>query len=227
MSGRTLLFLLTSLALLFSGCSSPDVLPSQLRAVPPAAAESIVTHYLSKYKADFQLEPRPQGGTQAIAEAYLRRYQPGPEPRVFQSSIVYDRRDRVLAELFDEGRRTWVPLARISPYLLDAVIATEDGSFFQNEGVDPRRLVGALVQNTQGDGVVAGASTITMQLARMLFLPPDERFSRSLDRKVNEVLLARRSHPPLLQGRDPRAVSQHGLFRPSCLWTRGGGADLF
>ncbi len=83
-----------------------------------------------------------------------------------------------------------MPLARVSPYLLDAVIATEDGSFFQNEGVDPRRLVGALVQNTQGAGVVAGASTITMQLARMLFLPPDERFSRSLDRKINEVLLA-------------------------------------
>ncbi len=227
MSGRTLLYLLTSLALLLSGCSSPDVLPSQLRTVPPAAAESIVTHYLSKYKAGFQLEPRPQGGTQAIAEAYLRRYQPGTEPRVFQSSIVYDRQDRVLAELFDEGRRTWVPLARISPYLLDAVIATEDGSFFQNEGVDPRRLVGALVQNTQGDGVVAGASTITMQLARMLFLPPDERFSRSLDRKINEVLLARRSHPPLLKGRDPRAVSEHGLFWPPCLWTRGGGAHLF
>jgi penicillin-binding protein 1C len=190
MSGRTLLFLLTALALLFSGCGSPDVLPSQLRAVPPAAAESIVTHYLSKYAADFQLDPRPQGGTRAIAEAYLQRYQPGPEPRVFQSSIVYDRQNRVLAELFDEGRRTWVPLARISPHLLDAVIATEDGSFFQNEGVDPRRLVGALVQNTQGEGVVAGASTITMQLARMIFLPPDERFSRSLDRKVNEVLLA-------------------------------------
>ncbi len=129
MSGRTVLFLLTALALLFSGCSSPDVLPSQLRAVPPAAAESIVTHYLAKYKAEFQLEPRPQGGTQAIGEAYLRRCQPGPEPRAFQSSIVYDRQDRILAELFDEGRRTWVPLARISPYLLDAVIATEDGSF--------------------------------------------------------------------------------------------------
>ncbi len=80
---NTCSFYLTALALLFSGCSSPDVLPSQLRGVPPAAAESIVTHYLSKYAADFQLEPRPQGGTRAIAEAYLQRYQPGPEPRVF------------------------------------------------------------------------------------------------------------------------------------------------
>ena len=183
-------FLLAALVFLLAGCSSPDTLAPQLRTVPPAAAQSIATYYLGKYEADFQLEPRPQGGTREIAEAYLRRYQPGPEPRVFQSSIVYDRQNRILAELFDEGRRTRVPLSRISPYLLDAVVATEDGSFYQNSGVDPRRLVGALVQNTQNSGVVAGASTITMQLARMLFLPPDERFNRSLDRKVNEALLA-------------------------------------
>ena len=183
-------FLLAALVFLLSGCSGPDTLAPRLRTVPPAAAQSIVTYYLGKYEADFQLEPRPQGGTREIAEAYLRRYQPGPEPRVFQSSVVYDRQNRIMAELFDEGRRTWVPLSRISPYLLDAVVATEDGSFYQNGGVDPRRLVGALVQNTQNSGVVAGASTITMQLARMLFLPPDERFNRSLDRKVNEALLA-------------------------------------
>jgi penicillin-binding protein 1C len=176
--------------LLLSGCSAPDTLAVQLRSVPPAAAQSIVTHYLRKYNANFQLEPRQRGGTREIAEAYLRRYQPGPEPRVFQSSVVYDRRNRVMAELFDEGRRTWVPLSRISPSLLDAVVATEDGSFFQNEGIDTRRLVGAFIQNTQNTSVVAGASTITMQLARMLFLPPDERFSRSLDRKINEVQLA-------------------------------------
>lgn len=179
-----------SLLVVLAGCSGPDTTPVELRRVPGAAAQGIVTYYLDKYAAEFQLAPRPAGSPQAVAEAYLQRYQPGDLPRVFQSSMVYDRQNRVLAEIFDEGRRTWAPLSRISPFLLDAVVATEDGSFFQNNGVDPRRLVGALVQNTQNNEVVAGASTITMQLARMLFLPPDERFSRSLDRKVNEALLA-------------------------------------
>ncbi len=184
------LALITGLLVVLAGCSGPDTLPAQMRTVPGAAAQGIVTYYIDKYAAEFQLAPRPAGSPQAIAEAYLQRYQPGPLPRVFQSSIVYDRQNRVLAEILDEGRRTWAPLSRMSPALLDAVVATEDGSFFQNNGIDPRRLVGALVQNTQSSEVVAGASTITMQLARMLFLPPDERFSRSLDRKINEALLA-------------------------------------
>ena len=46
------------------------------------------------------------------------------------------------------------------------------------------------MQNSQSNDVVAGASTITMQLARNLFLPPDQRFSRSIDRKITEALLA-------------------------------------
>jgi penicillin-binding protein 1C len=187
---RRILLLSTVFAVLLSGCTAPNTLGPQLIAVPGATAQSIITHYLNKYAEEYQLAPRPPGNTREIAEYYLRRYQPGVEPRVFQSSVIYDRQSRVIAEIFDEGRRTWVPLSRLSPYLLDAVIATEDGSFFQNSGVEPRRLVGALVQNTQSSEVVAGASTITMQLARMLFLPPDERFSRSLDRKVNEALLA-------------------------------------
>ncbi len=185
-----LLVLMIGLSLLLSSCGGPNTPAPQLRAVPGAVAESAVTFYLNKYAAEFQLGPRVEGGTLAIADRYLQRYQPGPEPRAFQSSVVYDRNNRVIAELFDEGRRTWIPLSRTSPYLLDAVVATEDGSFFQNGGIEPRRLVGAIVQSTQGDGAMSGASTITMQLARMMFLPPSERFSRSLERKISEVLLA-------------------------------------
>ncbi len=145
----------------------------------------------------------------------------------FQSSIVYDRQNRVLAELFDEGRRTWVPLARISPHLLDAVIATEDGSFFQNEGVDPRRLVGALVQNTQGerrrgrrldDHDAAGAQALSAarRTLQPLARPQGQRSPAGPG-----------SHAALLQGRDPGAVSEPGLLWPSCLWTRSGGTHLF
>lgn len=186
----TCLLLLT---LVISACSpANNPVADGMLPVPGAATEALISHYLSTYAAEFQLEPRPQGSPKAIAEAYLRQYQPGVLPRVFENSTIYDRHGKLLAEVFDEGRRTWVPLSRISPYMLDAVVATEDASFFQNEGIDPKRLVGALVSNTAGGGgLSSGGSTITMQLARMLFLPPEQRFSRSLDRKITEVLLAR------------------------------------
>jgi penicillin-binding protein 1C len=187
-TGALLLLLVAVLAL--AGCNSPAPLPAKLIHVPGAAVEQAVESQIGQYQADYKLRPQPKGTPQQIAEAYMRRFQPGTLPRVFQSSYVYDRNGTLLAEVFDEGRRTWVPLSRISPHLIDAMIATEDATFFLNDGVDTRRLLGALVQNTQSSDIVSGASTITMQLARMLFLPPKERFNRSLERKIDEALLA-------------------------------------
>jgi penicillin-binding protein 1C len=123
-------------------------------------------------------------------EAYLQRYQPGPEPRLFQTTRVVDRHGTLLAELWDEGRRTWVSLDQISPHLLDATIATEDATFYVNPGIDPARIAGAALQNAQEGQVVSGASTITMQLARNLFLGPDTRYDQTVDRKMLEAGLA-------------------------------------
>lgn len=178
------------LVVLLAGCSSPAPLPDQLSRVPVLTGEALIVYHLQKYAKEYPLGARLTGSPRAIAEAYLRRYQPGTLPRVFESSVVYDREGKLLGEIFEDGRRTWAPLSRISPHLLDAVIATEDATFYQNNGIEPRRLVGALLQNTRSSDVVAGASTITMQLARMLFMPPEERFNRSLDRKITEALLA-------------------------------------
>jgi penicillin-binding protein 1C len=129
-------------------------------------------------------------GPLAVVESYLRLYQPGPLPRVFQTTRLYDRHGALLAELFEEGRRTWAPLDQISQYLVDATIATEDASFYQNSGIDPLRIAAAFVRNLQQGEVVSGASTITMQLARNLFLGADQRFDQSLDRKILEAGLA-------------------------------------
>jgi penicillin-binding protein 1C len=145
---------------------------------------------IAAYEATYQLTPRPGGDLQSVAEHYMRRYQPGPEPRVFESSVVYDRKGRVLAELFDEGRRVWTPISQMSPHLVQAVIATEDASFYTNPGVDRRRIIAAVVRNLADPTQLSGASTITMQLARNLFMPPVERFSPTLERKINELLLA-------------------------------------
>ncbi len=163
-------------------------LPPALRAVLVLAFGLALLSGCTASATD--IGPRPATDLMTVVEAYLQQYQPGPLPRLFQTTYVYDRHGRVLAELFDEGRRTWVPLDQVSPYLIEATIATEDASFFSNPGVDPRRIVGALVQNVQEGQVVSGASTITMQLARNLFLGPEERYRQDVDRKILEVGLA-------------------------------------
>ncbi|MCB0051319.1 MAG: transglycosylase domain-containing protein, partial [Caldilinea sp.] len=179
------------LLLTLAGCTAQE--QAALRrdtTVATTIAQSEFERRVAAYAATYQLAPRPPGDLQAVAESYMRRYQPGPEPRVFESSYVYDRKGRLLAELFDEGRRIWVPLSSMSPDLVRAIVATEDASFYTNAGVDRRRIAGALLRNLANPDQLSGASTITMQLARNLFMPPAERFAPTLDRKINEVLLA-------------------------------------
>ena len=85
----------------------------------------------------------------------------------------------------DEQRHD-VPLAQISPLLRNAVIAVEDHRFYQHGGVDPIGILRALFRDVRSRGKVQGGSTITQQLARMLFLSNE----RTWDRKFKEVILA-------------------------------------
>ncbi len=165
--------------LLLAGCTPHNIneVLSLGQRFAPAATERM-------------LEERVADNPMDAVELYLRHYQPGPEPALFQTTRIYDRNGVLLAELSDEGRRTWVPLERISPNLIDATIATEDATFYQNTGIDPLRIAGAALQNMQEGAVVSGASTITMQLARNLFLPPEDRFDQTVDRKTLEAAIA-------------------------------------
>ena len=74
----------------------------------------------------------------------------------------------------------------ISPLLRNAVIAVEDHRFYQHGGVDPIGILRALFRDVRSGGKVQGGSTITQQLARMLFLSNE----RTWDRKFKEVILA-------------------------------------
>jgi penicillin-binding protein 1B len=83
-------------------------------------------------------------------------------------------------------RRAWVPLTSVPRVLRDAVIASEDRRFYHHFGVDFRSNVRAMVTNMKARGVRQGASTITQQLARGLFLTKE----RSVFRKVREIFIA-------------------------------------
>ena len=77
-------------------------------------------------------------------------------------------------------------LADVPPYLVQAIVATEDRRFFTHVGFDPVALLRAAVANVRAGRVRQGGSTLTQQLAKNVFLKPD----RTLRRKVQELLLA-------------------------------------
>jgi len=102
-----------------------------------------------------------------------------------EGTKVYDDNDELITE-FHVERRIFVPLAQIPKPLRDAVIATEDARFYSHFGVDPTGIARAIYQNFRRGRIVEGGSTITQQLAKVLFLTPD----KSLERKLKEAVLA-------------------------------------
>ncbi|MDB9515520.1 penicillin-binding protein 1A [Roseofilum reptotaenium CS-1145] len=112
----------------------------------------------------------------------LRSYMPT------ETSYIYDINGELLTRIHDEANREVVPLERISPHLKLAVLAIEDSHFYQHNGINPSSVGRALLANIEKGGIREGASTITMQLVKNLFLSPE----RQLSRKVAEAVLALR-----------------------------------
>jgi len=108
------------------------------------------------------------------------------------STRIYDRNGRLLYEILDPhgGSHTPVPLHAIPKACVQAVIATEDASFYTNPGVDVWAIIRALWINLWSGEILSGGSTITQQLARNLLMMPEERNRISLERKLREAILA-------------------------------------
>jgi penicillin-binding protein 1C len=110
----------------------------------------------------------------------------------FETTRILDRNGNVLYEILDPsaGRRTYVKLDKISPYLIAATISTEDKEYYNHPGFDAMAIGRSFFQNFQGGEVSSGASTITQQLSRTLLFTPEERTERTYIRKVREAILA-------------------------------------
>ena len=96
-----------------------------------------------------------------------------------------------------ERHWVWVPLARISPHLREAVVAAEDASFFTHEGFDWEGIKEAAKYNLKAGELKRGGSTITQQLAKNLYLSSE----RSLFRKAREALITRALEHQLTKAR--------------------------
>jgi penicillin-binding protein 1A len=98
---------------------------------------------------------------------------------------LYDDNGRVIGS-FALQRRVVASYDDFPPVLRDALVSIEDKDFYRHSGINFWRIIGAAYRDLESGGKVQGASTLTMQLARNLFLSPD----RSFHRKVQETMLA-------------------------------------
>ncbi|MGA7220411.1 MAG: PBP1A family penicillin-binding protein [Candidatus Sulfotelmatobacter sp.] len=98
---------------------------------------------------------------------------------------LYDDQGRVIGS-FALQRRVVASYDDFAPMLREALVSIEDKDFYRHSGINFWRIVGAAYRDVESGGKVQGASTLTMQLARNLFLSPD----RSFHRKVQEAMLA-------------------------------------
>lgn len=102
-----------------------------------------------------------------------------------QTTLIYDSKDRVIASLYREHRMP-VSLEQMSETLINAVIAAEDKRFYEHNGVDLRRIAGAMIANFRRGRIVQGASTISQQFVRANVLDR----SRTYGRKFREAWLS-------------------------------------
>lgn len=111
----------------------------------------------------------------------LEEYKPSITSKVFSDN------NRLLAEFYVENR-TPVAFTDVPELFLNALIATEDSRFYRHPGIDVRGIARALYRNIRAGAVREGGSTLTQQLAKVLFLTPEKSYTR----KLKEMALALR-----------------------------------
>jgi penicillin-binding protein 1A len=98
---------------------------------------------------------------------------------------LHDRKGKVFAD-YAIQRRIVIAKREMAPYLVHAIVSTEDAAFYEHGGIDPKAIARAGIKDLIARKKVEGASTLTQQLAKQLFLTPE----KSWRRKVNEAFLA-------------------------------------
>ncbi|WMM23442.1 PBP1A family penicillin-binding protein [Tissierella sp. MB52-C2] len=102
------------------------------------------------------------------------------------TSTIYDSSGNLIEKIQAPEFRTIVKINQMPEYLKDAFISIEDERFIKHIGVDPKGIISAVMDNLKAGSTVRGASTITQQLARNVYLT----LEKSWDRKIKEAYLA-------------------------------------
>ncbi|GEK91366.1 transglycosylase domain-containing protein [Alkalibacterium kapii] len=103
-----------------------------------------------------------------------------------RKSNMYYADGSLISDIRSDLLRTPVSLDNVSDYVIHAIVSTEDEYFFEHEGVVPKAVARALVQELSDSGATTGGSTLTQQLIKQQILSPEVTH----ERKANEILLA-------------------------------------
>lgn len=105
------------------------------------------------------------------------------------TKIVYTPKGQERNMTFGPNEKSWVSLSSIAHFMSGSVLVTEDGRFYRHRGFDKEAIVNSLQQNIEARRFVRGASTISMQLAKNLYLPRTKTLSRKLQEAVLTMYL--------------------------------------
>lgn len=136
-----------------------------------------------------------------------------PSLAVAKATVFLDQNGHSIGDRFAEQRRYWVKLEDMSPFISDAILAVEDQEFYEHNGFDYTRIATALMKDVKAMKKVEGASTITQQYARNLFLTHDKTWTR----KAKEALYTYRMETfyekdQLLEGYLNTVYFGHGMY---------------
>jgi penicillin-binding protein 1A len=125
---------------------------------------------------------------------------------------LYDDHGKVIGS-FALQRRVVVGYEDFPPVLRDALVSIEDKDFYRHSGINFWRIVGAAYRDIESAGKVQGASTLTMQLARNLFLSPDRHWQRKVQEAMLAIQIERRfTKPQIFTLYANQIALGHGVF---------------
>lgn len=127
--------------------------------------------------------------------------------------LLYDNQNQVFYESNYYKNSTWCSYENFPEMLIETVVSVEDKRFYSHFGIDPIRIVKAMIVNIVNGSIVEGASTITQQYARNLYLTLDQTYSR----KLQEILIATKiemhySKQDILEGYLNTVYFGHGIY---------------
>jgi penicillin-binding protein 1A len=105
-----------------------------------------------------------------------------------KTTQVFDKKGDLIANIFDKEHRLFVPYKEIPIGIIEALVATEDTSFFEHNGINIEAIIRAIVKDVKARKFIEGASTITQQLIKVSLLTRD----KTIVRKIKEVVMSLR-----------------------------------
>ncbi|MDP6931472.1 MAG: transglycosylase domain-containing protein, partial [Myxococcota bacterium] len=131
-----------------------------------------------QYQVHVVQEPGPHVARDAIQQVIAQ-----------ESPVLYGDGETRIGVFFSQEHREYIPYERIPKAWVHAIVASEDGAYWEHRGIDPWGIARAMLKNVQAGRVVAGGSTLTQQTAKNLYYRPDRSFRSKWEELLNALRL--------------------------------------